>query len=385
MQVGNIYGGGTLPPEIRSRLISGVNGLNVHVLEAGFETPGRPAILLLHGFPEIAYSWRKIMVPLSEAGYHVIAPDVRGYGRTVATDPSHDADEISLRIMNLVRDAIALVFALGHRQVAAVLGHDAGSPVAAWAALARPDIFRSVVLLSTPFAGGPSLPFGDAVTPPPAAAIHSLETDAALAHLDPPRRHYIRWFGSPGANADMMSASQGLAAFMRAYYHGKSADWPGNRPHRLASSAAAELAKIPRYYVMDRAYGMAETVAAFMPSPESECCWLTDKELAVYVEEYGRTGYDGGLWAYRRAIAGKGDPERLTHVNRRIAVPTCFISGAQDWGVWQAPGALEAMEERACDDYRGTHLVEGAGHWVQQEQPAAVVQLTLDFLAGCRD
>src|SRR5262245_51100004 len=86
------YGNSTIPTGIRSRAIANVNGLAVHVLEAGYETGNRPAILLMHGFPELAYSWRKVMLPLAEAGYHVIAPDQRGYGRTIGWDDSYDAD-----------------------------------------------------------------------------------------------------------------------------------------------------------------------------------------------------------------------------------------------------------------------------------------------------
>src|SRR5215470_16029872 len=86
------YGNGTVQTGIRSRNIANVNGLSVHILEAGFETPGRPAVLLLHGFPELAYSWRKVMLPLAAAGYHVIAPDQRGFGRTTGWDNSYDAD-----------------------------------------------------------------------------------------------------------------------------------------------------------------------------------------------------------------------------------------------------------------------------------------------------
>ena len=127
------YGNGTLPPGVRSRRIADVNGLTVHILEAGYESPGRPAVLLLHGFPELAYSWRKVMLPLAAAGYYVIAPDQRGSGRTTGWDDSYDADPDPFRILNMVRDAMGLVFALGYREVAAVVGHDAGSPVAAWA------------------------------------------------------------------------------------------------------------------------------------------------------------------------------------------------------------------------------------------------------------
>src|SRR5882672_6514574 len=122
------YGNSTIAPGIRSRAVSNVNGLTVHILEAGYETPGRPAVLLLHGFPELAYSWRKVMLPLAAAGYHVIAPDQRGYGRTIGWDDSYDADADPFRILNMTRDAIGLVYALGHRTVAMVVGHDAGAP-----------------------------------------------------------------------------------------------------------------------------------------------------------------------------------------------------------------------------------------------------------------
>ena len=145
-----------VPSGIRSRFVEDVNGLRMHVLEAGFERMGRPCVLLLHGFPELAYSWRKIMIPLARAGFHVIAPDQRGYGRTTGWDPSYEADLAPFRMLNLVRDALGLVFALGYREVASVVGHDFGSPVAAWCALARPDVFRSVVLMSAPFGGTPA-------------------------------------------------------------------------------------------------------------------------------------------------------------------------------------------------------------------------------------
>src|SRR6202035_1994136 len=151
-----------LPAAIRSRFVDDINGLRMHVLEAGFETRGRPCVLLLHGFPELAYSWRKVMPALADAGYHVIAPDQRGYGRTTGWDASFDGDLHSFRLTNLVRDALGLVSAFGHASVDVVIGHDFGSPVAAWCALVRPDVFRSVVMMSAPFGGPPSLPFDTA-------------------------------------------------------------------------------------------------------------------------------------------------------------------------------------------------------------------------------
>src|SRR4030088_2641766 len=128
-----------LPSGIRSRFVDDINGLRMQVLEAGFETKGRPCVLLLHGFPELAYSWRKVMPALAAAGYHVIAPDQRGYGRTTGWDADYDGDLNSFRLLNLVRDALGLVSAFGYSSVS-VVGHDFGSPVAAWCTLLRPDV-----------------------------------------------------------------------------------------------------------------------------------------------------------------------------------------------------------------------------------------------------
>ncbi len=165
------YRAGVLPPGIRSRFVNDVNGLTMHVLEAGFEDQDRPCVLLLHGFPELAYSWRKVMLPLAAAGFHAIAPDQRGYGRTTGWDGDYDGDLGFFRFLNLVRDALGLVSAFGCRSVAAVVGHDFGSPVAAWCSLVRPDVFRSVVLMSAPFAGPPNLPFNTANQPPKPATV----------------------------------------------------------------------------------------------------------------------------------------------------------------------------------------------------------------------
>src|SRR5215467_3609861 len=130
-----------LPAGIRSRYVDGINGLRMHVLEAGFETRGRPCVLLLHGFPELAYSWRRVMPALAAAGYHVVAPDQRGYGRTTGWNAEYDGDVRVFGMLNLVRDALALLAALNIRSVHAIVGHDFGSPVAAWSALVRPDVF----------------------------------------------------------------------------------------------------------------------------------------------------------------------------------------------------------------------------------------------------
>src|SRR3712207_5367259 len=112
-----------LPPGVCSRFVDGVNGLRMHILGAG-EGEGRPLLLLLHGFPELAYSWRKVMPALAEAGFHVVAPDQRGYGRTTGWSADYDGDLAPFRPLNLVRDALGLTRALGHRPAAGVVGHD---------------------------------------------------------------------------------------------------------------------------------------------------------------------------------------------------------------------------------------------------------------------
>jgi pimeloyl-ACP methyl ester carboxylesterase len=202
-----------LPAGIRSRFVSGINGLTMHVLEAGFETENRPCVLLLHGFPDLAYSWRKVMLPLAAAGFHVIAPDQRGYGRTTGWDADYDGDLFSFRILNIVRDALGLVFALGHRSVAAVVGHDFGSPVAAYCALTRPDVFRSVVMMSAPFAGTPASRFdtADQAQPAQTAPARPKFLDD-LAALPRPRKHYHWYYSERRANDNMRNAPQGLPA-----------------------------------------------------------------------------------------------------------------------------------------------------------------------------
>ncbi|BDG70606.1 alpha/beta fold hydrolase [Roseomonas fluvialis] len=363
----------TLPAGIRARRIEGINGLTMHMLEAG--EAGRPVLLLLHGFPELAYSWRRVMLPLAEAGYHVIAPDQRGYGRTTGWSDAYDTDLRDFSLFTLIRDQLSLLKALGIAKVHAVIGHDFGSPVAAHCALVRPDVFRRVALMSAPFAGPPAL--GTALRAP------ARDIAADLAALPRPRKHYHWYYATRPANGDLMASPQGLPDFIRAYYHHKSGDWAGNDVHPLAGWTASELAKLPTYYVMDAQETMPQTVAHEMPSAEqvAACEWLTEAELAVYAMEYGRTGFQGGLNWYRTRFTGT-NAEMEAFAGKRIDVPATFIGGARDWGVQQAPGALAKMEAEATADWRGTHLVPGAGHWVQQERPAETVALLLDFLRG---
>jgi pimeloyl-ACP methyl ester carboxylesterase len=370
-----------LPAGIRSRFVENVNGLRMHVLEAGFEKRSGRALLLVHGYPELAYSWRRVMLPLAAAGYHVFAPDLRGYGRTSGTDVKFDDDLAPFRMLNEVRDMLSLVSALGYRSVDGIVGHDFGSPVSAWCAVARPDVFKSVVLMSAPFGGTPSLPFNTADQPKPSGAPQADTIYDELARLKPPRKHYQRYYATREANDNMWKAKEGVHAFMRAYYHMKSADWKQNNPHPLKARTAEEWAKMPRYYIMDLDKGMAETVAAEMPTAAEIAAnrWLPDSALRVYAEEYGRTGFQGGLQGYRGGGSRYANEVQL-FAGKTIDQPSMFIAGRSDWGAYQNPGALERMQKTACTRMTGVHFVDGAGHWVQQEQPEATTKLVLEFL-----
>jgi pimeloyl-ACP methyl ester carboxylesterase len=333
----------------------------VHYREAGER--GRPAVLLLHGFPELSYSWRKVMQPLANAGFHVIAPDQRGYGETTGFDARYDGDLAQYRMLNLVEDVASLLRELGIAKVH-VVGHDFGSPVAAYLSLTRKEMVNSCVLMSAPFGG---VPIGGR-----AGNVHE-----ELAKLG--RKHYQWFYSTRDADADMLHAPQGLHAFLRAYYHYKSADWAGNKPFRLEAWSAAELAKMPTYYVMELGKGMAETVAPYMPSNAPG--WLTDAELDVYVKAFQRTGFQPALNWYRCMTDRKFAAElSAASAGKKIEMPSMFIAGAADWGIYQKPGELERMQESVCSDFRGAHFVDGAGHWVQQEQPQHTARLLIDFL-----
>ncbi|MTV12025.1 alpha/beta hydrolase [Bradyrhizobium elkanii] len=365
-------------------MIHGVNGLDVYILEAGYESPGRPLALLLHGFPDLAYGWRHLIPILADAGYHVVAPDQRGFGRTTGWMHGYDAPLGPFSLLNMTRDALGLVLALGYRRTAMLVGHDFGSPVAAYCALARPDVFPSVVLMSAPFPGPPAFPFNIADSEPSSVQPNTgnQKLAAALAALDPPRQHYQQYLTTRQANDDLWHPPQGLHAFLRAFFHVKSADWPGNKPHPLQAPTATELARMPTYYVMDLGQTMPQTVAPFQPSAAevSACKWLTEPELAVYTEEYGRTGFQGALQAYRVFSDPDLNAELRLFSGKTIDVPSLFIGGTSDWGTYAAPGALDLMRTKAATRMGDIELIDGAGHWIQQEQPVRLGALLFAFI-----
>lgn len=373
-----------LPPGISENYVHcSTNGLTYHTLEAGY-TPERdkPLILLVHGFPELAFSWRKVMPSLANAGYYVVAFDQRGYGRTTGWDDSTFAKTnlSQFSVTQLVRDVVILVHALGYSGVKCIVGHDFGAVTASSCALMRPDFFHSVVMMSHPFKEHPGLPFntahGEEKEPEPVVDI-----SRELASLPEPRKHY-KWYNSTAVAAFHWSVPlQGLEAFLRGYLHVKSGDWSGNNPFPLESWTATELAKLPHYYIMPLHKSMPETIAAMMSTedPNKTKTWMPDADLAVYVSEWSRTGFQGGLNWYRTS-ADRGNLQDLDlFAGKKIECPATFISGEKDWGNYQQPGVMEKLPF-ACTRFRGVKLVKGAGHWPQQEQPESVVEKILAFL-----
>ena len=263
-----------------------------------------------------------------------------GYGWTTGADTAFDADLRFFGMPNLVTDMLCLLRALGRPSVEAVIGHDFGSPVAAWSALCRPDIFRSAVLMSAPF-GGSALP-------EPAGAAAQPDIHAAMAALPRPRKHYQWYYSTPEANRDMTESPQGMRAFLRAYYHHKSADWVENKPYRLSGWTADALAELPTYYIMDLDQTMPETVAPHMPTEGAirDCAWLPDTELGVYVSAYERNGFQAPLQWYRARTTGHSNPAMQLFAGRSIDVPSCSSRGRAIGASTRYPATLRRCRRR---------------------------------------
>lgn len=325
------------------------------------------------------------MVPLASAGYYVVALDQRGYGRTVGWD----ADDLNqFTLTNLVRDLVVLVYALGYDSVHCVVGHDFGAVSSSMCALMRGDLFKSLVMMSHPFKAPALPPFGVAHNQDGAEGGGGQAPDGgnitqALAALSPARKHYKWYNSSPTAAHDWENPPQGMQSYLRGYLHLKSAGWAKNDPHALKAWSAEEIAQMPEYYIMPLNSSMPEVVSSNMQGEDKDATtsWMSDMDLAVYVHEWSRTGFQGALNWYRcQTNAGPAqmrDP--LLFAGKKIEVPSVFISGEQDWGNYQQPGALEQLPQN-CIDFKGVRLVKKAGHWPQQEQAEAVVDEILGFL-----
>jgi pimeloyl-ACP methyl ester carboxylesterase len=325
--------------EITHRFIT-TNGLRMHIAEAGTG----PLVVLCHGFPELWYSWRNQLTALAEAGFHVVAPDMRGYGET---DAPHDIDQYTL--LHLVGDMVGLLNALGAPR-AAIAGHDWGAPVAWHAALLRPDRFHAVIGLSVPF------------RPPPPVRPTSLmrQTETAM--------FYQLYFQQPGvAEADL---EQDVRFYIRGVLFSNSGD---------GSRSPADPAKRDSVGMVPRTGGLLARMATHMTQPTVLPAWLSEADVDVYATAFQRTGFRGGLNWYRNIDRNW---ELLgAFAGRRIEVPALFIAGERDL-VGAFPGGADAvatLSERV-PALRRVVALPGCGHWTQQERPAEVNEAMIAFL-----
>jgi pimeloyl-ACP methyl ester carboxylesterase len=316
-------------PDIQHRFIE-TNGIRMHVAEAG----SGPLVVLLHGFPESWYSWRHQIRALAEAGYHVVAPDQRGYGQT-----DRPAAIESYTIFHLVGDVIGLLDALGENQ-AVVVGHDWGAPVAWNAALFRPDRVRGVVGLSVPYRGRA-----------PRAPIASVRTPPGLTF-------YQVYFQEPGvAEADL---ERDVRATMQRILVGASGDNP----------------VVPDMMVHD-GRGFLEAV----PVPERLPAWLSGADVDFYTAEFERTGFAGGLNWYRN-LDRSWELSAPWH-GAKVTPPALYVVGDRDL-VYHFPGSRELIANlrSLVPNLTRTIVLEGCGHWTQQERPSEVNRAILEFLRG---
>ncbi|WP_327350091.1 alpha/beta hydrolase [Streptomyces sp. NBC_01321] len=318
--------------DLRHRTIEAPAG-RLHLVEQGTG----PLVLLVHGFPESWYSWRRQLPALAAAGYRAVALDVRGYGRS-----SKPAATDAYRMLDLVEDNVALVRALGEER-AVVVGHDWGSNIAATSALLHPEVFRAVGLLSVPYAppGGPR------------------PTDV-FAQMGGDEEFYVSYFQEPGrAEAEMEPDVRGWLA---GFYAALSADtMPAQGepdPHFVARTGGRLRDRFP---------------GGKLPA------WLTEDDLDVYAGEFERTGLTGALNRYRNMDR---DWEDLAQYGGApIKQPSLFIGGALDASTTWMADAIDAYPA-TLPGLASTHILDGCGHWIQQERPEEVNRLLTAWLAS---
>jgi pimeloyl-ACP methyl ester carboxylesterase len=307
-------------------------------LRAAVEGEG-PLVILVHGFPESWYSWRHQIGPIAAAGYKACAIDVRGYG---GSDKPHPVEAYSME--NLTADVAGVARALQPDAPAILIGHDWGAPIVWNSALTRPETFSAVAGLSVPYSGVPTRPFTEIFTE---------------AFTSKGRFFYQAWFqevGPPEAEAEA-----DVRGFLRKFYYGISGDAPeGTWPQKAHGASLLE--------------GMVD--------PDPFPAWLTPADLDYYVGEFERSGFRGPINRYRNHERDFAWLQGFK--GRKIEQPSLLIGGDRD-PAFNGFGRIAdpaAMMRQHVGDLRGVHVLPGVGHWTQQERPAEVTALLLDWLKG---
>jgi pimeloyl-ACP methyl ester carboxylesterase len=288
------------------------NGVELHVLEQG----EGPPVVLCHGFPELAYSWRHQLPALAEAGYRAVAPDMRGYGRSSRPDAVEAYD-----VLALCGDMVGLLDALGERR-AVFVGHDWGASVVWQLAVLHPERVEAVVGMSVPF-----------LPRPPAPPLELLREGLG-------EDFYMVWFQQRGAPDEALARDVERTLTASELWN---ADW----------AAREEETRRPR--------------------------WMGEEELAVYVEAFERTGFTAGLNWYRNI--DRNWELTASHAGRKVEQPALFVAGSRDPVLRFAPPEL--MDDWV-PDLRGKVILDGAGHWIQQQRPDQVNGALLEFLRSLR-
>ncbi len=326
--------------EVEHSTIHG-NGINIHYVSKG----EGPLVVFCHGWPESWYSWRHQIPAVADAGFRAIAMSMRGYG---GTDAPQDVGAYTIN--HLVGDVVAVVNALGEED-AVVVGHDWGAPVAWYSALMRPDMFRAVAALSVPF------------IPPIGGLPEGVTMNDMMAQTAGPDRDYYRlFFQEPGrAEADLEAD---IERTMRGVLYSISGD-------AIANGDLDE--------GWDGFFPAGQTMSEQLIIPDELPAWLHEDDLAFYVEEITRTGFRGGFNWYRNINTL---PACLAPwVGTTIEQPAFYMGGSTDMIAGNAPEAIEGTRA-ALPGLRHLEILEGAGHWLQQERPDEVNAALLEFLAG---
>jgi pimeloyl-ACP methyl ester carboxylesterase len=309
------------------------NGIKMHLVERG----QGPLVILCHGFPEYWYSWRHQIPALADAGFHVVVPDQRGYGQTDRPEPIE-----AYNILQLTGDMVGLIHALGEEQ-AIIVGHDWGAPVAWHCALLRPDLFRAISLLSVPYRSG---------------SWESGRPTEAMKRMAGEQEFYMLYFQEPGKVEAELEAD--VRKTMGMFLYSSSGDPPLEKRWR---------------YLFSKSEKFLDTGSL----PETLPAWLTEQDLAFFTREFERTGFRGGLNWYRNIDRNWELTPFLNGVKLRL--PALFVAGEFDPVISINRKAFNTME-KAMPDLRKKVLLPGAGHWIQQERPAEVNQLLIEFLAN---